>query len=137
MSDWRRLMRFTGEYDWDHQAPPPALYGVRDNGRNGWVARGLTGPEAGLQAAILCLHYSGQVERHERDARWLDPPVCVELTVSPTLTEVALLRMWVREVDGWYGYVSYLERHPLDPGRWAHSSVLRPMSEGEMRSFTR
>jgi hypothetical protein len=27
----------------------------------------------------------------------------VELTVSPSLTEVALLRMWVREEGGWFG----------------------------------
>jgi hypothetical protein len=137
MSDWRRSVRFIDQYDWDHQATPPALYGVWDNVRSEWIARGLTGPEAGLQAATLCLRFAGLAERSEREARWLDPAVHVELTVSPSRTEVALLRMWVREDDGWYGYVSYLERPPLDPGRWAYSSVLRPMPEAEIESFTR
>lgn len=137
MSDWRHHIPFIGQYDWDHQAPPPCLYGIWDNARGKWIARGLTGPEAGLQAALLCLRYSGRGERPERDARWLDSPVYVELTVSPSLTEVALLRMWIREDDAWFGYVSHLERHPLDAGRWANSSVLRPMSPGEVGSFAR
>ncbi|HEY3559556.1 MAG TPA: hypothetical protein VGL05_18940, partial [Kribbella sp.] len=51
--------------------------------------------------------------------------------------EVTLVRVWARESGGWYGYVTYLQRHPLNPGRWAHSSALRPLSEDEIQAFSR
>lgn len=86
---------------------------------------------------MLSLRYSGRAERPEHEVRWLDPPVHVELTISPTLTELALLRMWAREAGGWYGYVSYVERHQLGPGRWAHSSALRPLSGEESEALNR
>ncbi|TDW65633.1 hypothetical protein EV653_5644 [Kribbella pratensis] len=130
-------MRFIGRYDGDHQRSASYLYGIWDNARSEWAARGLPGPEAGLQAAMLSLRYSRLAERPDRDARWLAPTVHVELTVSPTLTEVALLRMWARETDGWYGYVTYLERHPLSSGRWAHASALKPLLVDDIETFSR
>ncbi|TDW18582.1 hypothetical protein EV650_5171 [Kribbella kalugense] len=125
---------------WDPDAPKgsaPFHYGVWDEDRREWVARGLTGPDAGIHAAVLSLRYEGPGERPDQAARWRDVPVHVELTVSPSMTEVALLHMWAREDDGWHGYITYLERHPLEPGRWAHSSKMRRLSEDEVQAFSK
>ena len=46
--------------------------------------------------------------------------------------------MWVREGErGWYGFLTYLERHPLYAGRWAPSSKLRPLNPEEIETFGR
>lgn len=130
-------MRFIPEWDLESPAPPPFSYGIWDNVWFGWIARRLTGNDAGLQAAILSLRYAGTDDRADAGAHWVSPGVHVELSIAPTRTEVALLQMWAREHDGWYGYLTYLERHPLDPGRWAHASLLRKMSSDEVADFKR
>jgi hypothetical protein len=138
MSGWRHGVRYVERWDPDApQGSAPFHYGVWDEANRDWVARGLTGPVAGMHAAVLSLRFERSTERLDDAARWVDQPVHVELTISPTTTEVALLHMWAREQDGWHGYVTYLERHPLNPGRWAHASALRPLTQGEINAFTK
>ncbi|WP_329482236.1 hypothetical protein OG555_08405 [Kribbella sp. NBC_01484] len=138
MSDRSRRFRYVERWDPDApQGSAPFHYGVWDEVKRDWVARSLTGPVAGMHAAVLSLRFERSTERLGEAARWVGPPVHVELTISPTTTEVALLHMWAREQDGWHGYVTYLERHPLDPGRWAHASALRPLTHDEIEAFSK
>jgi hypothetical protein len=90
ISDWSRVVRYVERWDPDaSEGSAPFHYGVWDQVKRDWVARSLTGPVAGMHAAILSLRFERAAERLDEAARWVDPPVHVELTISPTTTEVA------------------------------------------------
>jgi hypothetical protein len=79
-------------------------------------SRGIEHARPAWHAATLSLRYDESGERPDTAAGWIDPPRPVILNFTVSRTERALLHMWVREPDGWHGWVSYLERDPSSAG---------------------
>jgi hypothetical protein len=127
-------VRYVGRWDGD-ASNPRYCHGIWDRAGGEWVVRNLPGAAASWQAAVLSLRFDGAGERPGAHARYLDSPTCVELRIGAGRTEVALLHMWAREDDGWHGYLTYLERDPRDPGRWAPAAALRPLTQPEIEEF--
>jgi hypothetical protein len=109
---------------------------VWDSVTEQWVIRNLSSQLASWHAAWLMLRYDENGDRPDGHAWYRDPPVHVELRITPRRTEIALLHMWVREPGGLHGYVTYLERDPRDAGRWAAANALRKLAQDEIEMFT-
>jgi hypothetical protein len=88
-----------------HEDCHPPYRGVWDTVQERWD-RG----RAAWHATTLSLRYDESGERPDTAAGWIDPPRPVILNFTVSRTERALHHMWVREPDGWHGWVSYLER---------------------------
>lgn len=121
---------------WEMGSKYPQLgHGVWDSVTEEWIALDLSSRAASWQAAILSLRYDDHGDRPDDRAWYRDPPQHVELRITPSRSEVALLHMWVREPDGMHGYVTYLERDPRDAGRWASATALRKLTRQEIDAF--
>jgi hypothetical protein len=121
---------------WEVEAPLPQYgYGLRDEVSREWVVRHLAGDVASWHAAVLSLRYDQNGERPDGHAWYRDPARYVERRLTPSRFEVALLRMWVREPDGIYGYLSLLDRDASEGGRWVPAAALRPLSPDEVAAF--
>ena len=85
-------MRYTALFD--PEAPIPAVgHGIRDNLAGQRVVQNLPGAAAHWQAAVLSLRYDDQSERQDGCGWYRDPPVQVELRITPRRTEAALLHI--------------------------------------------
>jgi hypothetical protein len=127
-------LRYQSRFDPEARWPQLGL-GVWDDVERLWIARNLAGDVASWHAAILSLRYTDAGERPDDCAWYRDPAPYVELHITASRTEVAMLHMWAREPDGLHGYVTYLERPPSDGGRWASATALRPLTPDEMEQF--
>lgn len=129
------MMRYEGRFDVD-AARPQVGYGIWDDLTGQWIAENLPGEVASMQAALLSLRYDGDAERSDDCARYVDPSIPVELHVTVSRTEAAVLHCWVREAGARLGYVTYLKRAPRDGGRWAPATALRPLTKDELKALT-
>lgn len=126
--------RYEDRFDVD--APMPQVgNGVWDTIEDAWVAENLSGETAGWHAAILSLRYTMDGERPDDCAWYRDPAVHVELRITASRTEAALLHLWAREATGLHGFVTYLERPARDGGRWAPAAHLRQLTPAEIDAF--
>jgi len=110
-------------------------HGVWDMVTEEWIARDLWSKVASWHAAILTLRYDENGERPDDRGWYRDPPQYVELHLTPSRTEIALLHLWIKETNGIHGYVTYLERDPRDAGRWAEAANLRKLTDSEIAAF--